>query len=277
MYLHLSDNTESAIVRCVAERPSLTAKEICECLSQRRCAASRSSVYEKLKRLQDSGVVVKMNRGFTVDLSWASELLVFATDLQSRYLDHAQSPGLLVGPGDKRTWRFRTLRSLCEFWLHLYLALGTASHDKRFLDWSPYLLLDLACGFFGPKGDRMRTALRHLGGQGFRIYDEVRPLNGLLVRQPRGLAFTTASAESFYHRHERTIINVLGDYVVTVHLDDRAVLTLSELFSSSQSPGNFAVARTLDQRANVKLRLEHDCQKTRSHRRRFATYFGVRL
>ena len=147
MYLHLSENTETAIVRCLAERPSLTAKEVCECLARRRHAVSRSSVYEKLKRLQESGVLVKLNRGFTVDLSWASEQLTFITDLQSKYLDHAASSGFLVSPGDKRAWRFRSLRSLCEFWLHLYLALGTASDDMRILEWNPYVLFDLACGY----------------------------------------------------------------------------------------------------------------------------------
>ena len=163
MYLHFSEKTETAIIRCLAEQPALTAKEVCECLARRRHAASRSSVYEKLKRLQDDGVLVKLNRGFAVDLSWASELLVFAADLRVRYLDHAKSSGLLAAPGEKRIWRFRSLRALCDSWLHLYLALATATADKRFLVWSPYLLFDLACSAHSSKGNRMRAALRHLG------------------------------------------------------------------------------------------------------------------
>jgi hypothetical protein len=277
MYLHLSDNMESAIVRCVAEQPSLTAKQICECLARRRCRASRSSVYEKLKRLEDNGVVVKMNRGFTVDLAWASELLVFATDLRARYLDHAQSSGLWAAPGDKRAWRFRSLRDLCEFWPHLYLALATASRDRHFLDWSPYLLFDLACNLLGPKGDRIRAALGRLGGHGFRIYDDALPLNRLLAQQTPAFPLTAASAASPYHRHERTILHVLGEFLVTVQLDDRAILVLDELFSTSQTPEPSAVARSLDGPAKVKLRLERDRRKTQSHRRRFAAYFGVKL
>ena len=209
MYQHFSENTESAIIRCLAEQPSLTAKEVCESLSRRRHAASRSSVYEKLKRLQEDGVLVKLNRGFTVDLGWASEQLVFITTLQSRYLDHATSSGFFVAPGDKRTWRFRNLRNLSDFWLHLHLGLATASDDKCFLVWSPYLLFDLACSAHGSKRNRMRAALRHLGGDGFRIYDDALPLNRLLAQQPDGLTFTGASADSPYHRHERTIFNVL--------------------------------------------------------------------
>lgn len=277
MYLHLSENTESAIVRCLAERPSLTAKQICEYLAQRRHAAGRSSVYEKLKRLQEDGVVVKLNRGFTVDLGWASEQLVFITDLQSRYLDHAASSGFLVAPDDKRTWRFRSLRSLCEFWLHLYLALGTASDDKCFLQWDPYALFDLACGYAGSKGDRVLAALKRLGAHGFRIYDGTSPLNRLLIERSSGLTFTAASAESPYHSHSRTIINVLGDHLITVRLDEPAVCALDALFCLPKLPERTVVGRALDQPVHVRLRLEHDRQKAACHRRKFAAYFGVKL
>ena len=277
MYLHLSENTETAIVRCLAERPSLTAKEVCERLAQGRHRASRSSVYEKLKNLQERGVLVKMNRGFTVDLSWASEQLLFITDLQSRYREHATSSGVFVTPGDKRTWRFRSFRSLCEFWQHLTLALRTASDDRCFLDWSPYLLFDLACGYAGSKGHRMQAALKRLGGHGFRIYDGASPLNRLLIEQSRDLSFTAASAESSYHRQQGTIINVLDDYVITVRLDERAVRTLDELFSLPEFPDGAVIRRTLDRPVNVRLRLVHDHQKARGHRRKFAAYFGVRL
>lgn len=277
MYLHLSENMETAIVRCLAERPSLTAKELHERLAQRRHTASRSSVYEKLKKLQENGVVVKLDRGFTVDLSWASELLDFATDVQSRYLDHAISSGILVAPGQKRAWRFRSLRGLCEFWQHLQLAIGATSDDKCLLDWSPYLLFDLVCTYGGSRCDRTLAALKRLGGSGLRIYEGTRPLNQTILRQSRNVQFTAASAESPYHRQQNTILNVLGDYVVTIRLDERAVFELDELFSLPALPERHVTHRTLAQPVNVRLCLQNDAQKVRCHRRRFAAYFGVKL
>ena len=277
MYLHLSDKTESAILRCIAQQPCLTARQICGLLAQRRCVANRSSVYERLRRLQNVGVVVKVNGGFAVERSWASALASFANDVRSTCLEHAAASGIIVAPGDRKVWRFRTLRSLCEFWLHLYLALGTKSQDNRFLDWSPFLLLDLACKYYASRGGQMRTALRYLGGHGLRIYDDMHPLNRMLIGQSDGLPFTAASAESPYHRHERRIINVLGDYLVTVDLDDRAMFVLAERFSNTQLPSHFALARTLDRRVNVRLCVEHNCQKAQSHRRRFGAYFGIRI
>ena len=277
MYQHLSDNTETAIIQCLAERPSLTAKEVCECLARRRHATSRSSVYEKLKRLQEGGVLVKLDRGFTVDLSWASDQLMFITNLQSKYLDHATSSGLFVGPSEKRVWRFKNLRSLCDFWSHLYLTLATANVDTHFLNWNPYALFDLACGHAGAKGCRVLTALKRLGGHGFRIYEEARPLNRQLVEQSRSLRFTTACSESSYHRQQEAIINIVGDYVITVCLDERTVCVLDDLFALLNLPERAEIARRFELPTNVRLRLEHDPRKAAAHRRRFAAYFGVKL
>jgi DNA-binding Lrp family transcriptional regulator len=265
MFLFPPLSVEEQIVRILAARPQQTAKELHKKLAASR--VSRSSFYEKLKRLREQGVVIKIGKRFSLHLEWSLDLIEFANNLNNNFVQSQSLLGLHQKTKQKQTWHFSEIGQLTSFWTHLILIFANKKENNFILDWSPSLWR------YSPQHPSFTKALqqvRQAGGDVLIIFGEKSSPNTALLRNLDKEGALCSCAQSRYHSSlPLSYLNVMEDYIVTVNIDKAAH---EKLESSELSQDDISKLKT-----RASLMLEYNPGKARIHQRKFEMYFGTRL
>lgn len=254
MLLGNNEKLAEATVKVLGRNPHLNVTELYALLQQQHYTGSIKGVYKALKQLEEGGIALRVNRKYSLKLSWVSQMLTLLESIYDKTVKSLGYDDLLVG--SKRHWRFNNLTRFNAFWTQVMLFLLTRSQRKILYDWVPhpwfYLIQPKVEGQFLNTLERLKVrTLRVVGGD--RYLDR---LPSAYWKQTTGK--TVFCPEAFGSEHSKYYV-VIDDFVLTTGLDAKTAARIETLYHTVDSANKMdppLINQALDSPALIKFKIE---------------------
>ncbi len=264
------------VIEALAEKETLTAKEL---LAYKNAEAGRlvtlQAIYKELSHLLDAGVVLKSGQTYRLHATWINKLHRLSKKLDTLGQNTSSLNAMLPDGTTKRTWKFTNLLTMNDFWADVLLRLLQSNPDKTLLGWNPHPWFHLVQT---EKEQEFVRALGEMGGSMYLILGSRTYLDRWAERFWQGEYVHYAYGKSWFHQHETSYINVIGDYVITVTLSAHTVLEIDAIYKETSSIETIdlaAILHVFTHEATCKLTLTKSARKAEGIRKKFSMYWGV--
>lgn len=271
MWFSSRTTKKSLIVSALARKGPLTAKQLQRLPSPR--PVSIQAVYKDLRHLEASGIVVRNSGVYSLSFPWLLEIAEFARDASAVYFQHADVRTLLGG-NTKRVWRFSDLRFLDSFWMEMILGTAQVTGTKTIFGWIPHPWFDLLQ--FG-KVSRFRDQLLGSGVRASVIIGGDTALDKDICKRWPARLYEWSTAPGPFEGQDSTYVQTVGDYVITVTLDEESVRLVDQVFRKSSSLSSISLPnlnQLLVNKPRASLAVEKSPSKVLKLNRKFVEYFG---
>lgn len=240
---------------------------------------SIQSVYAVLRKLREQSVVLLHKRTLTLNVVWIEEQSELLRKAQATYLENSDSGSFSIGTleeGDRVTYQFKNPVLLDEMWGHAFILLLERTHkDVPVMIYNPHSWFPIV------RHASEKTIFQSLFDNGFRAYFSFNG-KGELDREickkfiePIGHSFSAGVELGF---RKGKYVNVLGDYVIEVELDDTVAEEIDKYFTKYQTLEE-AVVKELQEIVSKKglnkLILTRNTKKAQRLRSRLAKDFLI--
>ena len=274
MLLGEETRQDDLIVRLLAENPGLTLEALHKSVKENGCRRSIKALYKELARLRRTGVVLRHDRKYSLQLSWVFEIYGFACDLTQTYLRGNYFNTLLPEPGARIEWKFRNLSSLDVFWTQLVISLVKNSKESEIFEWLPHPWFILQSG--APE-IRLQKAIQRLSRKACILIGSDHYLDRLAEKVFDPKVYDYHFATDFVPEQKSTYLDVVDDWVLTVKLPAALEKALDELYQKVGSSRELKIAdvvRVLQQPANIRVVLENNAYRATRLKRQFKLYLS---
>ncbi len=274
MLLQNRPTIEELLVKLLAKKANLSAKDLLVAINAQGFNYSLRGVYKELVKLENEGVILKSRSTYSLHLSWLTNLLSFADSAydiytEPKYLEQALSLG-----EKKVTHRFTKVRRLDLFWIQLMSALHQIYPKDPLFLWCPYqwfnLMHDYNINLFFSASDLTGTKrYQIIGGENFL---NKKALEGLPKQGVYSLRDSPFSDEM------NVYYSILGDVCITVKFDQGFNSRIEELFSSVKSESDlkaYDLNAVFGPDIKGSLVIENSEIKSRRLKKKFIEFFGV--
>ncbi len=274
MLLQNRPTIEELLVKLLAKKANLSAKDLLLGINAQGFSYSLRGVYKELVKLEDEGVILKSKSTYSLHLSWLTNLLSFAdlaydTYTEPKYLEQALSLG-----EKKVTHRFTKVRRLDLFWIQLMSALHQIYPKDPLFLWCPYqwfyLLHDYSVNLFYQASDLTGTKRYHIiGGDNFLNRKSLESLPKQSIHSLRDGPF--ANQMNIY-------FSIVGDVCITVKFDHAFNSRIEDLFNSVKSESDlkaYDLNAVFGPDVKGSLVIENSEMKSRRLKKKFIEFFGM--
>jgi len=275
MTLPLEDNSlEQISIRIMSERPYVTAEKLRTLASTNKRDFSPAAVYKVLTKLLASGVVVKAGTKYSLSLTWIFDIFAFAERLSKSYFCEEYLDSLLPEAGKRRAWKFTDLRKCNDFWNQLLLALLRRTPNVDSYAWVPspwFVLLP------EDRDSRLQQVFRMTNRKFYSAFAASRRFEPVVRKLYNHKNQILAFGKKPFQTKDARYLDIVGDYVLTVSIDDKTSNEISMLFTESKKSelnANTALA-ILRQRCRATITIEQSPRKASRLRGSLARLFNV--
>ncbi len=277
MLLHAQENLEDFIVKALAIKPALSADALQKLVHQ--AAGKRFSIqgiYQKLRKLQRGGVVVKAKQSYSLRLPWILDVISFSDSLSLTYFKNQGDLSLLPHTGKKVSWKFTNLLRLNDFWSQILLLLFKHSKTKKLLGSHAHPWYHFA----QPKQEEQY--IKSVGLIGGALY--------LIIY---GDTYLDKWAEPYWKKHVvysfgknplklpvNRYVNLMDDYVLTITFDHATTSKIETLYKNTTSEQDVRVEDVLEVfhgKVNARFQIEHNAKRAGVLRKKFERFFGEKF
>lgn len=235
-------------------------------------------LYRTLRTLQADGIVVKEKKHYGLSLPWLMDMSALVETMQHTYLRHTYLDQLLPKGTQKQTWTFSNLLAMNDFWSHLLVAMARHVQDKTVMHYSPhtwYLVLhrEHSMQFTRALLKEIKTSYTIVGSRSYLDKMATRITQDSFAHKQFYLAFP----DEQLHKERNHHVDVVGDYVLDVFLDDETTEAIETLYSNTSLPEDIHSDNILPlytNKAKIKMVLKKDPRRARIYKKKFETIFG---
>lgn len=273
MTLPIEDHSlEQLSLRIMSERPYVTAEKLRTLASTNKRDFSPAAVYKVLNKLLASGVVVKAGTKYSLSLTWIFGIFSFAEKLSKAYFCDEYLDSLLPEAGKRRTWKFTDLRRCNDFWNQLLLALLKRTPNVDSYAWVPspwFVLLP------EDRDSRLQQVFRMTNRKFYSAFGASRRFEPLVRKLYNHNNQILAFGKKPFQTKDARYLDIVGDYVLTVSVDNKTSEEISFLFTDNKRAElnpNTALA-ILRQRCRTTITIEQSSRKASRMRGTLAKLF----
>jgi hypothetical protein len=274
MLLQKRISIEEAIVKVLARKVNLSVKEIISSLNQEGLSFSQRGVYKELNKLEEQGILLKSKYGYSLQLSWITNLLSFADAAYDIY-SHPKYLEQLLSLGTKRTThKFTKVGRLDQFWIQLMSSLSRLYPKEYLYLWCPYqwfnLLHPYNVNLFYQASDMTGTKRYHIMGDDNYLNQKA------LKTMPKLGEYSLRNSP--FSNQMNTYFSVTGDVVLTIKFDSAFNNRIETLFDSVKSESDlksYDLNSVFSPDIKGSLTLEKNEIKAKRIKKKFQEFFGI--
>ncbi|MDD5068032.1 MAG: hypothetical protein PHS53_01030 [Candidatus Pacebacteria bacterium] len=232
-------------------------------------------LYKELKKLQEEGMLFKLETRYSLRLPWVLNFLSLADTLSSTYIERPRSPLVLPEINKKEIWHFTDLLKMNDFWSHLLLMIIQQSKKKILLGWNPHPWFHLV------QTKQEKQYIESLKLAKSKLYLIVGG-NSFLDKWTEKFwdkkAVEYSFSKSDFQNERSTYINVVDDFVVTVKLDPKTAEEIDRIYEKTKSLNDLdlqAVLAIFRKKTKCSIWLENNPEKARKITIKFKKFWGV--
>lgn len=274
MILVKRQSLRDSIVQLLCYSPNMSAQDIHREANRAR-PYTPQAVFKELRKLQEESAVVRIRKRYSLNITWAFELMRLSDVVEKNYVSQDALRQLLPAQRRKASWAFHDLLRMKNFWGELVILLVKHSNSHCVLSWNPhpwaYLLRTSSESQF-------LRALDAMGGKMYKIIGGTTYLDRwskkLWERANVEYSFAPSPFED-----EHLYFNVVDDYVISIELDALTSAAIDDLYRSIHSDQEVSIPELISffrRKVNGTVTLEHNPRKAQSYRRKFQQFFGFR-
>lgn len=191
------------------------------------------AVYATLRKLKSEGVVLSQKKILSLNTVWIEEQVNLLERIQIAYLDELQPDTFAFGDmedGDRISYRFKNPVLLDQMWGHLFLVLV-----ERTVPHMPIMIYMSHNWFPIAREESERTIFKWLEEQGFRAYFSVggdAQLDLDVCKEFLANMHHTYSLNVDLGMKVNQYLNVIGDYLIQVTMDEEVSADIHDYFLS---------------------------------------------
>jgi len=267
---------ENLITQYISINPAKTANEIHEYLLTEKHSYTLQGVYKELKKLDKEGILLKVDKKFSLRLPWALEFTSLAQKIEQAYLS-PKYKALLPEDNKKEIWHFDNLFKLNDLWAQILLALVEQSKEKVILGWNPHTWFHLA---ESKEEERYLKSLELSNAKLYLIIGGNHYLDKWAEKYLKKDYIKYSFGKSGFQEERSKYINIVGDYVLTVKLDQDITDTIEYLYETTPSEERMNISQIVsifNKKVKASIWLEKDNEKAQLIRGRFERFFGIKF
>lgn len=276
MLLRKEIRLEEILVRMLARKAHQSLPDLIRAVGSGGYKFSAKAFYKELRKLQHLGVIVKVEKHYSLSLSWYGDLLDFAGQIKRTYLQKDYVKSLLPSEGQRVQWHFSSMLHLNDFWNQLMLVLTGLDCVDSFYSWIPhpwYVLLA------GEKELRQNKNMGRYTKPAYYIIGGESYLDRLVEKVYRRPGLVHSFAESVFENIRREYIYVLGPYILRVRLSKALASELDYFYGRISSPRQtemVALWRLLQNSHRASLSVENNKKRSEKLVGKFGEHFHIR-
>ncbi len=276
MIFQSKESLENTIVLYLTDHPSKSAHEIYEYINSKEKKYSLQGVYKELKKLDTLGVIIKIEKRFSLRLPWVLELTSLADKVSEKYLNPKFS-SLLPDENQKEIWHFDNLFKLNHLWTQILLTLVEQSKEKVILGWNPHTWFHLA---ETKEEERYIKALELSESKLYLLIGGDHYLDKWAEKYLEKSYIKYSYAKTAFQEERSRYYNVVDDYVITVKLDEGTTYAIEALYEKTLSEKDLNISEIMDifnKKVKASIWLEKNKAKADEIKGRFEKEFVLRL
>jgi DNA-binding Lrp family transcriptional regulator len=279
MILGERSQLENHIIATLASNGPSTVAILHSRLNTDDAVCSIQGVYRVLRQLITDGIVIKNKSVVSIALPWLLDLSSLVQSMQDTFLHPSSLSQLLPKQGaKKRIWTFTNLFTMNTFWSHLLVTIAKHAQAPYSVHYSPhtwYRLLHKQHSFQCTK-----TMLQEMENTytvvGSRSYLDDYAVSEVTDRFEHAHQYL-ARASEYIDKDRALHIDVIGDYVFFVKLDEKTHASLEDLYAKTTTIDDINIPDIIDiysQNTKIRVLLKKDPHKARVYRKKFEQIFG---
>lgn len=275
MNLFPKQSLESAIITHLQQKTWVIV-ELIEELKIKRAKLSKQAVYQVLRNLKKSEIVVIINKRVALSSIWIDRMHEFFTVAKLAYEGPNTSSESFMNleNGDRIVYEFKDPTATDIFWGHaIRLLMVSMKTDEPVLLYNPHQWFLL----MRPESEMYLIKQSELTGHPWFTYI---PSKTSLDKYAKSLFSGTSSCylgDTQYFKSNR-YINVFGDFVIETDIDESTHLQIDRIFETESIPDN-AQKKLLSliarMRGRNKLTISRNAKKAEKYRNIFKKYFLI--
>lgn len=237
---------------------------------------TKQALYAALRDLMHEDVVVKHRSNYALNTTWILRLQTFAQEAGLQYgAVHTGSEILSLNVGESVSYTFTHIQALDTFWGHAQNLLMQKTPNVPIFAYDPHYWFLIA------HTDTERALLNHIVASGRQFLMAVggaTPLDKSLARHFDGTL--TQYAYVTLPEAKGRYLSSIGDYVITVALDEVTSAKIDTVFAHHASHTDEAVdtlRSLLRSKAKSKIKIAHNPRLAKQFRSRLKKYFFIKL
>ena len=277
MILQTYKNIEDYLVEILAEEANLNVSQIRERLTQIGKKYTIQAIYKVLKNLQEGGVVVKINKCYSLRIPWALNLEHLSNQIRATYLESPLLAEILPDINKKEIWHFNNLLRLNDFWSQILLILIKQSKKKILLGYNPHPWFHLVQT---KQEEQYIKSINLARGKLYLIIGGRTYLDKWVEKFFDKNTVAHSFGRSVFEEKGLDYINVIDDYILTVKLDGVTTKEIDNLYKNTDSIEKMNlhnVLKIFNGKVKAGIWLEKNPQKAEKIKGRFTRFFGIKF
>lgn len=282
MFTGGNNKLEDYIILLLSQQGFLLVEQLQDKLQEQQITATVQGIYRVLRKLQLQGVVIKEKQSYSLRISWIFEMKRLIEQMESVYLQSSYLESLIPREEkQKQSWQFTKMIKLADFWDQILIAMGKISNAGISCHYSTYPWYNIAHPehttiFNKTYATVLQKEYVIYGGRTF-------------LHKYEPLSLKTLPYESRYYAQEneqieknpRIHLDIIGDHILTVKLDQKTVDRLETLYNTVQTEEDVFKANLIDffnEPVKAKVTIQKNQKKAQKYRKKFEKFFGpIRL
>jgi hypothetical protein len=265
LLLTLSNNKVSTVPQLITE------------LNKKNFKPTIQGVYRVLRKLQLEGVIVKERENYTIRIPWILDMGEFIKSIEDKYLKSQYFQGLIpIKEKEKKSWTFKDIFKLNDFWSQLILIPIKNSKEKVLLNYTPHAWFHLIQTH--QEYQYIKTSTAHLN-KTYTVIGGKDYLDEWATQfwKDHSIEYFLAPKEKWLLEDRTKYINVIDEYVFTVKLDPNITKEIDHLYQSIKNPEQLNIQNILSifqTKIKAKITLEKNSKLATEYKKKFTRLFG---
>lgn len=274
MLLQKKKTIEEVIVQTLSKRSNMTVTDLMRIIIDSGLSYSQRGIYKELLKLEKNGIVIKTKNTYNLDLSWIIQAHQLIEAAYKTYSDVAYLEKTLNLSGKKITHTFSDLLKMDHYWIQILIALHKIYPEEPLFLWCPYQWFNLAQNY---NLENFYSASDTLGAKRYHIFGADNFLNRLALSQlpKHGIYSFTGSP---FSQEMNTYYSIIGDYLITVIIDEHTTAKFHHLFNSVTSKKELSTYNLnfiFGQNSKIKISIEKSNIKCNKLKKKFFSHFNL--
>jgi len=277
MLLTKAETINDLIVRELSKSPHLTLDKLVRKIGKRdKQKITLQGWYKALKRLMESGVIVKEGKSYSLNVSWVVDVLRWSYNLNRTYIEKEKEPVIALPQkqGEKITFKLRDLLAMNSFWAHLLVYIASKKpKDRTIYGYNPHFWFYLA------HSDVERQYNRSLNKFGIRTLLYIGS-NSFLDRWNNQF-FNKNNIIAYFapkplFKEKNKYVNYFGGYLIDVKLKKEQAEKIDQLFKKTSSLADLSqleIISLFQEKSLSTITISKNTKKGEAFKRRIKRYF----
>lgn len=278
MLIKGKNRLENHVIDFLTEHGACSAKSLFQAIQSSYGPCTIQGLYRVLRQLQSQEVVVKQKKQYCLAIPWLMGISRLTDEMEETYLRHTYLSQLLPKAKSRHVWTFSNLLKMNSFWSHLLLVMAKDSNNAVALHYSPhawYLILhrDQSMQFSKALLRQVPASLTVVGSKSYLDKMSTSVTQDIYPNKK----FYLAPQDEHIEKNRSTHIDVIGDYVLEVKMDEKTTALIENLFANTVAPHDIDSSDIFpfyEHKASVKMTLKKDPKRAGIYKKKFETLFG---